>query len=280
MKQIRKQIILLGIVVFAAACTLAEPPIYSVTEPGINFSSVGLPHHNPDLLPSYPDDLRMEHDFGNFPLFIRRGFAGFSPMHQLEVGVQTQGFTITEDLRFVLTADSVTSGAGTTIQLRNYYVVEAFEGRARAPFEAKVIPPGTTTTMVLGFDTERSQFRRGIRERQYHRVILRNTTGSGLALSIPDGEIGWGLGMWGWSWFEELYGNFSVTKMKFMALVLIPPTTLNPTPALLGPRLNNTSTQVNLLRTRLEEYKQWHAENPLRYPALYEDDEGTWISFP
>jgi hypothetical protein len=265
----KKYILLFGILAFAASCTIAEPPIYSLQEPRINFY-VELERGQTRVI--YPDALRRNYDFGSFANFLNRGLAGFSNLHEFEIMVQTQGFTITEDRRVAFRADSVQLGSGVNVRFRDNYIVRSGEGIAGFSFDVEEIQPGDTTRVVLMFDYDRSQFLRGVIERQYYTFTFTNSRGEPGGVPTTINGFGPNLADWWEQSFAPTYGNLSFTKLKFMSLVLGGPN--------LQQRLNWTPAQVNLLRTYLAQYKELNAEDPVRFPPLYEEGTQTWISFP
>jgi hypothetical protein len=74
--------------------------------------------------------------------------------------------------------------------------------------------------------------------------------------------------------YQDAYGILSVTKLKFISLVLKSPNLSSlPTDAA------KTALQERL-KTSLNEYKELNATDPVKYPPLYNNNSDTWISFP
>jgi hypothetical protein len=273
-KNISLLVLLYGLIWLNTGCTEEEPYVYDRYESAINFwiePTIANPR------PIYPKDLEEGYDFGSFTNFVRRGYAGFSNTHTKEIGVQTQGYAITENRKVFLVADSIQSGNGLNITLGDDYIVRSGESTAKFMYDMEAIPVGVSTTIVFTFDFDKTEFIPGVEERRYYTLKYSNSggvpqTSDGFSLSANDLMFwrDWGMGP-----HLNAFGKFGFLKLKFISLIRKSPN-LSALPTS-GTAMTTLQTQ---LKTALEEYKALNATDPVKYPLLYDDNSETWISFP
>ncbi len=140
---------------------------------------------------------------------------------------------------------------------------------------------GQTARVVLKFDYDNMEFRRGLIQRDSVTIVCSNIPNG--TMRIPTATNGFGLSemnLMFWEWGMDLattYGAIGVNKMLFMCVVLNTTSlgSLNP--------FNTDQCAANsaLLKEALAEYKTLNAADPVKYPPIYEGENSeTWISFP
>ena len=264
-------LILVGCFVANNSCSEADLPAYGIQEQAINFW-VAPTRSNPN--PVYPRDLNDSYDFGLFANFLARGYEAFSDFHTLQLSVQTQGYPITDDRKVFFLADSIKLGTGLNTIFDDEYVFKSGETTAVFAYSAKAIPTGRTTTVVFTFDYSKTEFLKGVIERQYYTLACTNTTGQ--LGGIPANIAGFNpSALWN-NFYFSAFGAQSYTKFKFLSLIY-GKSDFSALP------LAGTAAAVDLvnqLNTALAEYKDLNAQNPVKYPPLYYESTSTWISFP
>ncbi|MDL2320090.1 hypothetical protein LJC45_03040 [Alistipes sp. OttesenSCG-928-B03] len=267
MKKYYRAFLLPALILTLAGCKEEEMIDYQIATEGINFCHT-LDWVNQNNYPSVLTRTYTPNTYSNNSKEVTEVNVDFS--------VETMGKAADRERKAVMTAKEIT---GWQVELPfTEAVFEPGEGMCKiTKLPITYVPRGRMTTWVIVFDYEKSDFERGLEERQERTITIDNRY---TYASVNISESNWRTYMAGSASSNKIgLGPWSNIKAMYMVEVL---ETYNFYNIVLDIYYDGLMPKYrDKLRAALDEYKAKSAADPVAYPPLLDDEknDGSWIAF-
>lgn len=277
MKKILYIMFLLSLGLFLA-CKQEMVPLYDLEDEAINFAKKASNPSN-----TYPNVLYES---------ININSVDYQAMDQVPVqlNVKTQGHVKNIERKYTFQSDSIVKGTGVNTYSPVYSILPDASSSTAAIFIKRDgrLPLGKSTIIAVAFDYSKSDFIRGLDERQYYRIEVFN-------YYLPENVGLLNLAEWN-SLFRGFkntstglgnpsgFGPWSSQKALFIVEVLGITNFKTALPRVTKAGVAATAEFVaarEKLREALALYRKNNASDPVKYPALIDEIKGgsNWIAF-